>query len=354
MDIAEMDAVMQERIEKFNQYVMSKDIDKMPIGLFSGKMGICIYFYHQARYSENKDYKKFADKLLESLYSQLSTKSLVNLEDGFIGVCLGLNYLVENGFQKGNINHVLPELDDKIFKTAWFELIEDYSNPNEAMKSVFETAFYFSIRLQNTKLNKNNRFLFESIVIKAINFIESTFNYTDKFFEPLSYSLNEYFLANYFYLLTFVYQLGFYNYKLDKIIDEIFPKLVTTYPLLQSNRIQLIAALEYLNAEFQRKCIDIYIARLRRDIDYTQMVTYEFRNKNLLLANGLCGMYLVQNIFFKKTELPNSLILNKIIQSELWDNIYIDDVKLNTATGLFTGLAGIVLIYQDLIKNTIL
>ena len=351
MDKAEMDAIMKERIEKFNQFVMSQDIDKIPVGMFCGKMGLCIYFYHQARYYENKDYKKSADKLLESLYSQLNTKSLISLEDGLIGICLGLNYLVEKGFQTGNINHVLSELDDKIYQTAWFELLKNYSSSTETLKSIFEVALYFSIRLQHTKLDKNNRFLFESIVIKAINYIESTFNYLDKFSEPLTYSLNEYFLVNYFYLLAIVYKLGFYNYKLEKIMDEIYPKLATTYPFLQCNRIQLIAVLEYLNAELHRKCIDLYIARLRQDIDHKLMITTEFRNKNLLLANGLCGMYLVQNVLFKKKEVPKSLIINKIIKSDLWDDIYKDEVKLNATTGLFTGLAGIILIYQDLIKT---
>ena len=81
------------------------------------------------------------------------------------------------------------------------------------------------------------------------------------------------------------------------------------------------------------------------------MVTFEFRNKNLLLVNGLCGMYLVQNTLFKNKKIPKSLIVNRIIQSELWDEIYKDEVKQNATTGLFTGLAGIILTYQELIKT---
>lgn len=346
-----MDIIMQKRIDKFNEFVMEQDIEKLPVGLFCGKMGICIYFYHQASFAEDIKYKKFADKLLNSIFTQISSKSLINLEDGLIGVCLGINYLIEKEFQTGNINNVLSELDDKIYKTAWFELMNNYSNSTETMKSVFEVALYFSIRLQNSKLDRNNRFLFESIVIKAVNYIENTLNNSDIFFEPLGYSLNEYFPANYFYLLTLMHKLGFYNYKVNKIIDDIYPKLARTYPLLQSNRIQLAAVLEYLNAELHRKCIDDYIARLNQDIDYTQMVTFEFRNKNLLLVNGLCGMYLVQNTLFKNKKTPKFLMVNKIIQSELWDEIYKDEVKQNATTGLFTGLAGIILTYQDLIKT---
>jgi hypothetical protein len=350
MDTTEMDQIMMERTEKFNQFVMTLDIENIPIGLFSGKMGICIYFYHQAQFIQSKEYESFSEKLLDSIYSQLSIKSLINLEDGLIGICLGLNYLIDKGFLKGNINNVLSELDDKIYQATWLILKNNSSSSTETMNNVFEVALYFSIRLQNTKLNKNDRFLFEAIVIKALNYLDSTFSYPEKSFEQLNYSLNKYFLANYIYLIANIYKLGFYNYKIDKIIDEIYPKLITTYPLLQSNRIQLIVALEYLNSELNRKSIELYIIRLKQEIDYHFIITSEFRNKNILLTNGLCGMFLIQNILFKNTSLPEKLIIDKIVKSELLDDIYKNEVRLYASMGLFTGLAGVLLIYQHLIK----
>src|ERR1035437_10174953 len=98
--------LMEQRIQKFNEFVMSQDIEKIPVGLFCGKLGLCVYFYHQASYTQEKKYKNFADKLLNSTFTQINSKSLISLEDGLIGVCLGLNYLVENGYQTGDINHV--------------------------------------------------------------------------------------------------------------------------------------------------------------------------------------------------------------------------------------------------------
>lgn len=339
---------MEQRICTFNNYVISLDIDKLPVGLFCGKMGLCIYFYHQARNTGDKHHKKFADKLLESLLSQLNTKSLISLEDGLIGICLGLNYLVEKGFQTGNINHILSELDDKIYHVAWFEQMKAYSGSPEALQSSIEIGLYFSLRLQNTSLDNNNRFLFESTVIKAINHIESSYSYSEIFSEPPTYSSSQYLLANYLYLLAIVYQLGFYSYKIDKILDEIYPKLASFYPLLESNRFQLRSSLKMLNANLKRKSIDSCIARLKQGTDYHLMITNEFRNKNILLANGLCGIYLVNSLLLKSDELPESMIIDRIIQSELWEDVAEDEVKLNATTGLFTGLAGVILIYQQL------
>ncbi|MBP1617169.1 MAG: Lanthionine synthetase C-like protein [Bacteroidetes bacterium] len=343
-----MDGVIEKRIDQFNQLVMSQDIGKLPVGLFSGKMGLSIYFYHQARSTGDKLHKKFADTLLESALSQLNAKSLISLEDGLIGICLGLNYLVEKGFQTGNINYILSELDDKIYHAAWFEHMKGHSNSPESLQSIIEIGLYFSFRLQNSNLGNNNRCLFESTVIKAINNIEGSYSYSEIFSEPPTYSSNQHPLANYLYLLAIAYQLGFYNYKIDKVIDEIYPKLASFYPLLQSHRFQLQSSLRTLNAHLKRKSIDSYITRLEQGMDYRLMITTEFRNKNILLANGLCGMYLVNSLLLKCGKLPTSILIDRIVQSELWDDIAEDEVKLNATTGLFTGLAGVILIYQQL------
>lgn len=346
-----MHEIMKKRIEQFNQFVMSQDIEKLPIGLFCGKMGLCIYFYHQEQIKKNKRYGKFADKLLNSIFKQINIKTLISLEDGLIGVGLGLNYLIDNGFQRGNVNHILPELDDKVYKTAWFDLLNGVSGSTETLKSIFEVALYFTIRLQNNKLNGSSRFLYEAIVIKAINYIETNAYYSDRYVEPLFYSLNEYFISNYLFLLGKVYRLGFYNYKIDKIVDEIYTKIYGLYPLLQSNRLQLATTLGYLNDELLRPSIDECLARLRREINYEQFIQSEFRNQNLLLVNGLCGMYLIQNVLFENEELPKELVVDKLVRSKLWDDVSDNKVKQNATTGLFTGLAGVILIYQHIIKN---
>jgi len=39
---------MQEHIEQFNQMVMNINLSQLPVGLYHGKMGLCIYFYELA------------------------------------------------------------------------------------------------------------------------------------------------------------------------------------------------------------------------------------------------------------------------------------------------------------------
>jgi hypothetical protein len=347
--------IMKERIEEFNRFVMSKDINSLPIGLFCGKMGLCIYFYHQARDSGNRRHKIFADKLLNSILNQLNDKTVIDLEDGLIGVCLGLNYLLEKGFKKGNINYILSELDDKIYYATWFHLLDPKPNLSlsNMVQPILEAALYFSIRLQHPQLKQNNRFLFESIVIKAINNIQNSYDYQELFSEPQTYSINQYLLTNYIYVLSLVYKLGFYNYKINKIFDEIYPKLTSSYPILQSNRLQLQSTLSILNIHLKSELMDTYVKRLKQEIDYVSMIKTEFRNKNILLADGICGVYILQNMLFKNREFPKAMIIEKIIQSELWNDVSKNEDTLNSTIGLFTGLAGVILVYQQLTKKII-
>jgi hypothetical protein len=44
-----MEELMQKWIEQFRLFVMPQDIDKLPVGLFSCKMRLCIYFFHQTK-----------------------------------------------------------------------------------------------------------------------------------------------------------------------------------------------------------------------------------------------------------------------------------------------------------------
>lgn len=343
--------LMEQRIQRFNEFVMSQDIEKMPVGLFSGKMGLCIYFYQQSRLVENKRYMSYAEKILDSILLEINTKTLINIEDGLIGICLGLHYLVDNGFKKGNLNYILSELDDKIYKVAWFDLLKNESSSKDLVYYVLQVALYFVIRLENKKLSSANRFVFESIVIKSINRIEMTCNLNDLISEPPLFSLNQYHIVTYLYVLIRVYRLKFYNYKIIKVFDEISLKLFSSYPLLQSNRLQLISVLDMLNSEISNKKYLDYTNRLKIDIDLDKMIKSEFKSRNLFLNNGLCGLYLIQGMLFKNRNLNESLIIEKITRSELWNDIDREYKSIEINEGLFTGIAGIVIIYLKLMSG---
>jgi hypothetical protein len=348
MTKVEMNTIMEERIDSFNKYVMSQDIDKMPIGLYSGKMGICIYFFHQARLTQNKIYKKFAEKLLDSIYSQAHIEMSVNVANGLVGICYGINYLIEEKFVSGNANIILEELDDKIFSFLYFNYLEnDLYKRMEIIKGVLELSTYFCMRLKNKSLSSNNKYLFKDIVFKSINKIESV-DLFEKYSEPPLFSIANYFFPSYLLLLNEVYELNFCNYKLVKIFDLLSDKIKSSYPLLHSNRLFLSGAIKSIE---QKKSIygwGEHIHFLEQNVDFSAVLKNEFRNKNIFALDGITGLYYMTKKLHESVNINYDLLRDKIAISDIWADCMKDETILKTHIGLVTGFCGVILAYQDI------
>ena len=70
-----------------------------PAGLFYGKTGIAIFFFHQARQTGNKLFENYALELIEEVQGQISrVKYPLRYDDGLAGIGCGFEYLLQNGF----------------------------------------------------------------------------------------------------------------------------------------------------------------------------------------------------------------------------------------------------------------
>ena len=345
-----MKDTMQQRIEKFNNFVMAQDIDKMPAGLFNGKMGLSIYFYHQARIHNDKKHNHFAEKLLDSVYDQVHNALPVDIENGLTGICEGILYLIENGFVKGSPNYVLKDLDDKIFNMLYFNLLNEKSHTTlDEMKIIAHVSLYFCKRITNTGISKNEKELFKQIIIGAINKIETSSAGMEKMTDPFPFSPFGYFPFIYFELVKKVYELGFYTHKLEKVCDEWSDRVLSSFPLLQAHRFLLSSAIEgvcnYRNISNWKEYADL----LKRQTDPDYIVSSEFRNKNIYIHNGLAGFYFFMKRNNTLTDKLKKSIVDKLAVSEQWNDFAkADDNEKLAFKGLMTGLAGVILAYQDI------
>jgi len=71
-----------------------------------GNIGLTTFFYHAYRHTNNKEYEFIASKLLDKVFDNINDNIQINFEDGIVGIGLGLEYLIQNGFVKGNIDEV--------------------------------------------------------------------------------------------------------------------------------------------------------------------------------------------------------------------------------------------------------
>jgi hypothetical protein len=82
-----------------------------------GKMGIAIFFFHYSRYKGNTVYEDTADELMEELKKEIHKELPVGFESGFSGIGWGVEYLIQNGFVKGDSLVVCEEIDKRITET---------------------------------------------------------------------------------------------------------------------------------------------------------------------------------------------------------------------------------------------
>lgn len=347
-----MDAIMQERIDKFNNFVMAQDIYKQPLGLFGGRMGLCIYFFHQHRITDNIEYKNYAEKILISIYKQIHVELSTDIEDGLIGICYGIIYLIEQGFIEGKINDILKELDDKIFNRLYFSLLslQPHLYIEEHLK-IISYSIYFCKRIQDPNLKNDEKVVFEQIVIKSINAIDTTQHhfqtYEHKPFSPLKY-----FPSYYLMLLSNVYELGFYSYKVKKICDELSENILSLFPQSQSYRLLLSYAMTKINMFYLSPEWSNHIDMLKSKIDIQHIVKNEFPNKNIWVHNGICGFYILLKKYGVLNDDNSEIVFYKIISSNHWTDLYIDNqTKLLPSAGLMSGLSGVILICQDIVNQ---
>ena len=98
-------------------------------GLFYGKMGLVIFLFHYAQIFGDKFYEYIADGLLDLVFENLDDRSALDYADGLAGIGVGIEYLLQNEFVKGNADDILIDLD-LLFDKAVSSPLNDLSLEN--------------------------------------------------------------------------------------------------------------------------------------------------------------------------------------------------------------------------------
>jgi hypothetical protein len=147
-----------EILHRIARYLMLNGSFADNIGLLNGKMGITIFFYHYARYTENKLFDDYAGKLLDEIYNEIHSSTPLNFEDGLCGIGWGMEYLISNHFVDANPDEILEDLDKRIIE--WdVRRITDYSLET-GLKGI---AVYVNSRCENRE--KDNPYFTKEYIL---------------------------------------------------------------------------------------------------------------------------------------------------------------------------------------------
>ncbi|NDV65747.1 hypothetical protein [Bacteroides sp. 224] len=130
-------------------------------GLLDGKMGIALFLYSYARYSNGKYYSDFADDLLDEILAS-AARIPTTFEDGLTGIGWAVNYLIKNKLVEGDPNEVLNDVDKRVFSHL-------RCDPSI---SIFGHAIYLTERIRD---NANNP-VFEQYITQCLDFCHKGLN----------------------------------------------------------------------------------------------------------------------------------------------------------------------------------
>ncbi len=86
------------------------------LGLFNGKIGFVLFFFHYAQYSGKKIYDHFAGEVIDEIYNEIHDHYPNNFRDGLCGIAWGMEYIIQHRFVDANANDVLENLDRRILE----------------------------------------------------------------------------------------------------------------------------------------------------------------------------------------------------------------------------------------------
>ena len=280
-------------------------IDKQEdIGLLYGKLGAAIYTFQGVAISGSDQINnKFAEGLIKKIYEEINDQMNTSISNGLSGIGLGFGYLVEQSYIKGNLDNALEDIDNLIYKRI------AYLNNGQKVSRIglIEILIYLSVRLEKGLKNKMNRYIFENLAIKIINFIY--INRTETFYdEPISFSLY-YPLPLYLFALGKFYKLGIHTFRIQKILEEMSKRLFSTRPLLHANKLTLLCAISSINHTIQLEGWQEYANFIKEELSINIILTHEIKNKQIFFTEGVGGIYLL--LYFYNRENEDKFELNK-------------------------------------------
>ena len=341
-----MNTKLKKTIEILNTKIFDDKGDSS-IGLADGRMGLCIYFYYISRMRKSKEYTQKAESLMESIFEQIMQTKVFDIKNGLAGIGLGIDYLIENKFVEGNVNTILKEVDDELFR---YLCNHDKLNNNDILLQL-QLIYYFLIRLKKQNKNSENEYLFREVIINAINFLSEKI-YSFFLDEPASFSIENPSILT-LLVLSKCYEL--YKEKIGRILKDISFCTLSKIPVLHSNRLYLLYTMDKVNKKIETKGWKEHIKLLARESDIEYIIENELAD-DLYFSNGLSAIYYILSgleVYFSPEQICKykNLIINKIEGSPLWKRLIDDEVYLKLNNGLFSGYKGVSLLLHKHYKD---
>lgn len=317
-----------------NETFLIEAIEKQEImGLLYGKIGIAIYSFCNANNNSSLLNTSLGQELTALTCEKINDRMDFSLSYGLAGIGIGLDYLIKQSYVEGNVDEVLEEIDNLLFKKAAY-----ISNNDEKveMLSLIEVLFYLSFRFENGLKNKVNRAIFEDLVIKLINYIY--INRTEDLYnEPIPFSLYNP-LALFLRVLARFHKLGIYTFRIEKILAEMKFYIFSRIPVLHGNKLMLLYAVRAIYNTTHKKGWKEYSELIENRLSIHTILSDEMKDKNIFFTDGLAGICVLLELYNKENSdtinVEYESFYNRIANSLIWKEFESDPEFLKKRIGL--------------------
>ena len=234
-------------MELLNQLVdkllfrLQKESSSSKPGLLDGDLGIAIALFEACRILENSKIREAAYSLIDETYERMNQDDL-SFASGLSGIGWGINYLIEQGYVSGNVNHVLSEIDDLLLKNILSKnriFLLTLSDGLSGFLLYINKRLMYSSSKRRIALEESLRLLIDRIWdegFRSFSFIGK--DIVPSIFDPFSSTI---------YALAESYKLNIYNEKIEAILQLWMYVFDTVYPRLHTNRLLLAVSLRYMS-----------------------------------------------------------------------------------------------------------
>ncbi len=313
--------------------------------LETGYMGSAIALFSLSRILKNENLSKIAENHLSLMRVSLKDKSSLEINNGLAGVGLGLTWLAEEKFISGDLNLILKNIDDRIYRYC-VKSISEYTTKYES--SYLDMLLYIGVRINYLKKDDTDYAVFVRLAQMLYDHVY--FNISMGFFiEPrpagIRYKLFLFLIASWLFCRNGDVHL---RNRVSKAFNEILDIIVTIQPFCSVNRYMLHMAIDLLIPYFEdnvEKWKD-YSQRLERDTSVEQMID-ETLDNDMSVFHGLPYIYLILKYGKYSFSYPFlSVIKNKIDEIlSLYSNY--KDCENWDYVGL-SGIMGTMVVLEDI------
>ena len=121
-------------------------------GLFYGKIGIAVFFFHYARQTGNVLFQDYAIDLIEEIQKQITVDISARYDVGLAGIGVGFEYLLQNGFLDAEDSDIFEDFDALMYRVAMYEPYPDLS----LQEGLSGWGRYFIYRFRDNGKKKEN------------------------------------------------------------------------------------------------------------------------------------------------------------------------------------------------------